>query len=413
VTEEAVRKNNFKGRWIFIIFLLGGLIGLIVSVGSDLWGILFSLTFFMLLVFIGIKSHDKHFLNILLFAFFIRVFLCVLHTYELWLPDSDADALFFERQGWLLSHNLSIHTFFGLQIRELYVKMIAFVYFFIDRVPLAIRLINAFLGSLIVANVYYITIRLYRKKKIANISAFISALFPTLVLYSAITMRESMVIFFASLSVLFILKGINKEGFVSFVWSLAFFLTAMLLHGAMALMLPVYIILLFYLLFKEREHRALTLVIIILAVFVFWKGYPLLMRKIPGSSILFDWHYLTQRISNASRGGAAYLKNLSDVNSIFDIIWQTPIRMIYFLFAPFPWMFHKLIDSFGILDSVCYMLLVFFSLSGVKKLWQEKRIVAVIFLFSFLTLWFWNCNKAQDFSCMDFNSLSCLWRMAT
>jgi len=270
VTEKAVHESNFKGRWIFIIFLLGCLIGFIVAVGSDLWGILFFLIFFMLLVFIGIKSHDKRFLNILLFAFFIRVLLCVLHTYGLWLPDTDADALAFEYQGWLLSHNLSIHTFLGLQVRELYVRMIAFAYFFIDRVPLVIRLINAFLGSLIVANVYYITIRLYREKKIANISAFIAALFPTLILYSAISMREVSAIFFVSLSVLFILKGINKEGFVSFVWSLAFFLIAILLHGAMALMLPVYIILLFYLLFKERGHRALTLVIIILAVFVFF-----------------------------------------------------------------------------------------------------------------------------------------------
>lgn len=386
--EETAHENNFRGQCIFLVFVLGSLIGIITSIGSDLWGILFFLIFFMLLVSIGIKSHNKRFLNILLFAFFIRIFLSVLHTYGLWLPDSVGDAVVFEYQGWLFSHNFSIHTFLGLQISELYVKMIALVYFFIGRVPLVIRLINAFLGSLIVANIYYITIRLYGGKKIANVSTFIAALFPTLILYSAISMREVSAIFFVSLSALFLLKEMNKKGFGSLFWSLAFFLIAILLHGAMALMLPVYIIFLLYLFFKERDHRVLALVIIILSVFVFWRGYPLLMRKVPIISVLFNGgDFLSKVTSVASRGGAAYLKNFSNVNGIFDIVWKTPIRMIYFLFAPFPWMFHKLIDLFGFLDSVCYMLIAFFSLSGIKKLWKEKRIVAVIFLFSFLTMW--------------------------
>jgi len=384
--EEAVRKSNFRGRWIFIIFLFGGLIGFIAAVGSDLWGILFFLTFFMLLVFIGIKSHDKHFLNILLFAFFIRVFLSVLHTYGLWLPDSDADALFFERQGWLLSHNFSIHTFLDLQIRELYINMIAFVYFFINRVPLAIRLINAFIGSLIVANIYYITKKLYEDCRIAYIAALIAALFPTLILYSVITLREVLAIFFISLSTLFFIKLINKKSYSSFFWSLIFFLISIFLHGAMVLLLPIYIIFYFIYFFEEKRRRVFIGVIAILLLLVFLRGYPILFRKLPGISILSNWNYLTQRISNASRGGAAYLENFS-VNSIFDVVWGTPIRMIYFLFSPFPWMFHKLIDLFGFLDSVCYILLVIFGLSGIKKLWREKRKIAILFLLSFLFFW--------------------------
>lgn len=384
--EKIIRLNNFSDKWLLTGLFLGILIGLIASIGTDLWGILFFLIFLLIVVIVGINSHNKQLFEILLFAFFIRVLLSVLHTYGLPLPDTNGDAKMFELQGWMLSNHLSFGNLLNPQIRELYVKIIALIYFFIGRVPLVIRLINAFMGSLIVANIYYIAKKLYEDRRIARIAALTTALFPALILYSTITMREVSAIFFISLSTLFFINLIDKKNYGSFVWSLIFFLISVLLHGAMALLLPAYIIFYSIYFFEDKSHIVFNIVIAISLLLVFWKEYPILFRKLPGISALSNWNYLTQRSLYASRGGAGYLKNFS-VNSIFDVARDTPIRMIYFLFSPFPWMFHKLVDLFGFLDSACYILLVIFSLSGIKKLWSEKKKITTFILLSFLLFW--------------------------
>ena len=69
----------------------------------------------------------------------------------------------------------------------------------------------------------------------------------------------------------------------------------------------------------------------------------------------------------AARDRAVYLQGMK-MYTMFDVFWQTPIRVIYFLFTPFPWMIKQFIDLFGLVDALLYVWLV-------VCLWKLRRFV--------------------------------------
>lgn len=92
------------------------------------------------------------------------------------------------------------------------------------------------------------------------------------------------------------------------------------------------------------------------------------MNKIPSDlSLVFSPDYMGDRVAISARGGAAYLVGFTP-NSILDIIIQTPVRMVYFLFAPFPWMISSSGQILGLIDALLYLVLVFYSIRGLKYL---------------------------------------------
>jgi hypothetical protein len=70
-----------------------------------------------------------------------------------------------------------------------------------------------------------------------------------------------------------------------------------------------------------------------------------------------DLSALSAKQGNFARGRAAYLEDLH-ATSTTDMIWQTPIRVTFFLFAPFPWMLESAADAFGVVDSLLFVILI-------------------------------------------------------
>ena len=66
---------------------------------------------------------------------------------------------------------------------------------------------------------------------------------------------------------------------------------------------------------------------------------------------------LGDRQDGISLGRAVYLSDLR-ANSPAELVWQSPIRLTYFLFAPFPWMVAEVSDIFGLVDSALFFYLV-------------------------------------------------------
>jgi hypothetical protein len=79
-------------------------------------------------------------------------------------------------------------------------------------------------------------------------------------------------------------------------------------------------------------------------------------------------------------GRAAYLTDLT-MQSTWDVVWQTLIRLAYFLFTPFPWMIRETIDIIGFIDALLYVGLVLLISVNWKYIWSNSltRIV-VLFL---------------------------------
>ncbi|RXG63416.1 hypothetical protein ES695_17395 [Candidatus Atribacteria bacterium 1244-E10-H5-B2] len=107
------------------------------------------------------------------------------------------------------------------------------------------------------------------------------------------------------------------------------------------------------------------LVTLVIMIIIF---NPFLMDKLPGDlRLVFSPDYMSNKVTLVARGGAAYLVGFTP-NSILEIIIQSPVRMVYFLLAPFPWMISSPGQILGLIDALLYLVLVFYLMKGLKYL---------------------------------------------
>ena len=132
-----------------------------------------------------------------------------------------------------------------------------------------------------------------------------------------------------------------------------------------------------------RNTAALALGVAVVGV-VLASGYGL--QKFNGLES-GDIDALTDRQEGFAHGRAAYLEDLH-AGSPVDLLWQTPIRMVYFLFAPFPWMISTGSDAFGLIDSAIFALLTIHALRHRRALAGNPRIVLVLGVFGAMAMVF-------------------------
>lgn len=360
------------------IILLGIIVGIFIGLGSitrgtDLFGLFFisiSCFVFMTILF---KVKDPVLRNILIIAFALRIGLALANAFIFNLPDSTADAVGFERRGWMFAQawNMGLEVNIPTHAHHIYSKVIGVIYFVFGRVPLLVQFVNVVLGVFIVYYVYKIIIELGATKRSAQIGSVITALFPTLCLYSAITLRENFISFFAIVSVFYFLKWLNSGTISKLVLAAAFLLLSSAQFGGMIVIGVVYAIFFIFYEAKIKKWRLISkqsflgIFIVTLGIILFWS---FLINKIPGDlRLVFSPDYMGGRVTSAARGGAAYLVGFTP-NSILDIIIQSPVRMVYFLLAPFPWMISSPGQILGLIDASLYLVLVFYSIRGLKYL---------------------------------------------
>ncbi len=359
------------------IILLGIVIGSFIGLGStsrgaDSFGLFFISICCFLFMTILFKVRDPVLRNILIIAFALRIGLALFNAFISTLPDTGADAVSFERVGWEYAQawNASLEVNIA-NAAYIYSGVIGVIYFISGRVPLVPQFVNVVLGVFIVYYVYKIIIELRATKRSAQIGSVITAIFPTLCLYSAITLRENFVSFFAIVSVFYFFKWLNSGTVSKLVLAVAFLLLSSALFGAMIVIGVVYAI---FFIFYEAKIKKWRLVSkqSFLGIFIVTLGIILfsffLFNKIPSDlRLVFSPDYMGGKVTVAARGGAAYLVGFAP-NSMLEIIIQSPVRMVYFLLAPFPWMISSPGQILGLIDALLYLVLVFYSIIGLKYL---------------------------------------------
>lgn len=383
------------------IILLGIIVGIFIGLGSitrgtDLFGLFFLIIYCFIFMAILFKIKDPVLRNILIIAFALRTGLALFHAFISPLPDGGADAISFERVGWDYVQAWSM----GLEANShsaayIYSKVIGVIYFISGRIPLLVQFVNVVLGVFIVYYVYKIIIELGATKRSAQIGSVITALFPTLCLYSAITLRENFISFFAIVSVFYFFKWLNSGTVSKLVLAAAFLLLSSALFGAMIVIGIVYAIFFIFYKAKIKKWRLISISKqTFLGIFIVTLGIILfgffLINKIPSDlSLVFSPDFMGGKVTIAARGSAAYLVGFTP-NSILDIIMQSPVRMVYFLFAPFPWMISSPGQILGLIDALLYLVLVFYSIRGLKyiKKYNNPAFWAVTLMLLIITVTF-------------------------
>jgi 4-amino-4-deoxy-L-arabinose transferase-like glycosyltransferase len=323
---------------------------------------------------------------ILIIAFALRVILILIHVYVTPLPETStgSDMVYFEETGWQLAQN-GIFWLFGHFVSGayLYSWLIGFIYALFGRSAFMVQVLNAILGTIVVWAVYSISVFIWGENK-ARLASLIIAIFPSMVYFSVVILREESIVLLYLLGIYFLVRWKSTGKNLLFITSLSLFALSIGFHTGM---LPSLIVPFFPLitdLFKYYRHKnyksfvktSLLVLITIFLIFIIIKtrwG----MEKIP-SSKGFSFDFLSSQEDVASRDRAAYLTNLVVKNSV-DFLWQAPIRILYFLFAPFIWMIRAPLDFIGFLDAILYILLCWGIFRGWHKI-QKSKLALTIFI---------------------------------
>ena len=363
----------------FILVLAAGF-GVSVLVAlvplEDILGLVTLFLGFTIVWIIGLRHPNVK--TILLLAFAIRAFFALVHYYIVPLPDSQADALTFERfaaqwaQGGL--GNVLSHFQTGAY---LYSWVLSVLYSLFGRSPLMAQGLNVLFGTLIVWNVYRISASIWGEK-LGKRAALCTALFPTLVLYSAITMREVAVVYTFTLGALYLIRYLKTEHLRDTALSFLFFAISMAFHTGMIVGIAVEIFVIFvkwlqgFLVPKKRmlaKRGIVLLTVLIVTCVILTSGWGL--EKIGGlrkTTSVVNW--LAKEQASRAHGRAAYLKGMLP-SSYFDLVWQTPIRVVYFLYAPFPWMVRTAEDILGLLIAALNFLATILFLGSLSVIWRN------------------------------------------
>ena len=325
----------------------------------------------VLLIFL-FSSHDKKLQKVLFIALAVRLVLMVIDSYIYsGLPYlTAADASRFQRRAiefsmigipdlitWPLPGGAGLYAYFMGTVYAL---------FGTDEGTL-IRAINILAGVFAIYNAYHISNMLWTRR-IALQNTMILAFFPLLAVYAQNPIRESLVVYFLTLGIMYYVSFIKyrRPHYIALA-VIGFGLSTALHMGALMALLGLGVYQIWLFLTSLLRGRILMFLSSGIAILIVGFGLHYLnttgwgLSTIGGEGAIAEFgveELIQERGGDRRAGRASYLQGMTASNPA-DVFWQTPIRAAYFLFAPFPWMLGSIWDMVGIFDGLLYLLVFF------------------------------------------------------
>lgn len=336
--------------------------------------------------------------KILYVALAIRIFFLLINNHLFYLPDGDMDAKSFERFAWENSQDGFLNNFNNYSGPDAYFFsfVLAIPYSLFGRSILLAQSLSIFFGIACVLFGWLVAKKIWDKHSAINVGWSI-ALFPTLISYSVLTMREVYICFFLLLAMYGIVNWVRDKSLKSIVLVVIGFVSATFFHGSSIIGLFVFLFLLtlesfkktFKLLLKKRIDLKI-LIIIIFSGLIFGL-YFMNKIKLPYLQTFeksINPTFLKNEVINLKiKGDAAYPK-WTKIDSNIEFLYKIPIRAVYFIFSPFPWDVKKISHLIGLLDSFLYMILVYLIFCNRKAIWKNPALrIILIILISYIIIY--------------------------
>jgi len=340
------------------------------------------------MIFFFIALRRPKISNILYVALILRVFVILLGHYVVVLPDSTADAQGFEWYSWQLAEGgfFNVVSSFDLETHRFF-WFLALPYSLLGRSFLMLQSFSLLCGMGTIYLGWKVASILWNNT-VANKVGWTIALFPSLILYSALIMREVYIGFFLLVAIYGICKWYKTESFKSLIIIVAGFSGASLLHGTLMVgglaFAIIFCISAFKKMFISIVNNRLDFKILIIFLLVLYSLQLFTSNKISVSYLgsfaeATDTKILTRKTIYSSSGKAAWPKWLS-INSTAELIYKAPMRSLYFVFAPFPWNVKATKHFIGMFDSFLYMYLVYLISINIKDIWRDPSLRIILLL---------------------------------
>tara|TARA_X000000950_G_C13883744_1_gene647989 strand:+ start:1043 stop:2257 length:1215 start_codon:yes stop_codon:yes gene_type:complete len=353
-------------------------------IGFTLITLVSLLTFFLAL-------RRKIFSKILFVALVARITVLILGHYFITLPDSTADAETFERVAWSLSQEgfFSLMSNYQGPSARFISWFIAIPYSLFGRSILMAKSISLLFGMGSVFLGCLLAEKLWDKRTSVKIGWTI-ALFPSLILYSALVMREAYMVFFILIALHGVVNWTKKNNINSIILALAGFAGGVFFHGAILVGAICFAGIVGFSILKKiikqlinlRFHlQSFLIMIIVILISGYYFTSKLNVPYLGNFESATNIDNLLKKTQNATRGDAAW-PEWTKINNPMELIYKSPIRSIYVVFAPFPWDVKKTKHLIGMFDAFIYFYLTILILQNLKIIWYNPalRIILLILL---------------------------------
>tara|TARA_B110000483_G_scaffold21237_1_gene23960 strand:- start:291 stop:1514 length:1224 start_codon:yes stop_codon:yes gene_type:complete len=327
--------------------------------------------------------------KIIFTALVVRLFFLFINNHIFNLPDADMDAKNYEQLAWELAQDGFYNNFDNYTGPNAYFIsfMLSIPYSLFGRSILLTQSLSIFFG---IGSVFLGW--LFAKKLWNNLIAtkvgWSIALFPSLVSYSVITMREVYISFFLLLALYGIFNWFRFNNYKSLFLVFTGFIAATFFHGAIIIGLFIFLFIItldnlkktFRLLLINRINlKILIFIIFSSAILGSYLTNKISLPYIQTFNTSISPSFLKETINFKVKGTARY-PEWTKINSNIEFFYKIPIRSFYFLFSPFPWDVKKLSHLVGVLDSFLYMILVYLMFRNRKAIWKDPALRTILII---------------------------------
>ncbi len=345
--------------------------------------------------------------NIICIGALLRILAALIHFFIFQLPDGKIDAVKFENYAWTFSQmpfNDYLLSFKTNNLALTFTWVLSLIYRLFGRSPLLLQCISIFIGVLCILLVYKLSFLLSNNEKKAKQSACILAVFPTVILYNSLILREVFVMFFLLLAFIYFAKWYISKNVNYGILTLVCFIPLYYLHSALILGGVTFFAIFFiesigFFKVRYRQNKFSIIHAILLSVTPLVTLY--LFTILPGIKIpylgkfddIFTFSRILFQTKVTSLGGSVYPDWLSPKSPLDFFLLIIP-RLGYLLFSPFIWDLRAINHLLGFVDGLLYLFVFYWIAKGIL-FEKHKQIITriLIILIPLLVVYSWGVGN--------------------
>ena len=332
-------------------------------------------------------------------AFVLRISAALINLYVVTLPDGGIDATGFEYWAWMWGKDgLTEATshFFEKGTPWFYSNLASLIYAIFGRSTLILQSISVLAGVYCVVLVWKLSIEVWGTYSAAKKSAWLVAIYPILILYSSLTMREvfiTLLLLYGMLHVVLWVK--TRKNRYALIALTAFFLQ-LFFHPGTAVAGLIFIGLIFLYAIKSsfislivRFSLNVKQLLVILSSLLFGSILIYIYTNYGIDHLRYSYWFsidrvdvLIERVTIMQAGAATYPSWLI-ADSLLPFLLLLIPKLFYFLFSPFPWDVSEFRHLLGMLDGVVFIML-FLSIYSHRKYIKSNPQAFILLVFVIL-----------------------------
>ena len=336
-----------------------------------------------------VASRYSGLIKIFYVALIIRIFILLIGHYITPLPDSTADAQSFEGSAWHFAREgfFSIFNYYRGPDPYFISFFISIPYSLFGRSILMAQSFSLLFGMGSILLGWLIAKKLWNNR-IANTVGWTMALFPSLVLYSVLIMREAYICFFILVAMYGVVDWVRTDKFKSIIVATIGFIGATFFHGAMLTGLMAFTIIVgisslkkfFKSLINYRINIKILMFLLLIGVGsgIYLSG-KIYVPYLGDAKQTFNVDFILKKTVLNTRGTASWPK-WTIPTSPSELLYKSPIRSIYFISAPFPWDVKEIRHLIGMFDAFLYIYLTFLILKNFKVIWRDPVLKVILII---------------------------------